>query len=192
RAPRAEKQLMEAARALDRGASPEAYRILRPLVEQAPQSAAVRELTGLALYHLGRWRPAVSHLEAFVRLTGSVEQHPVLEDCYRALGRHAKVETLWDELRRASPGPELVTEGRIVMAGSLADRGELKQAIALLEKGPVAPKRSPAVHHLRLWYALADLYERVGDAPRARELFGRVAAVDPDLADTAERLQALA
>lgn len=191
RAPRIEKQLMDAARALERGAAPEAWRLLRPLTEQAPQVAAVRELAGLALYQLGRWKQAVSQLEAFLRLTGSVEQHPVLADSYRALGRHAKVEALWDELRRASPGPELVTEGRIVMAGSLADRGELRQAIALLEKGPVAPKRPPAQHHLRLWYALADLYERVGDAPRARELFARVAAVDPELADTAERLQAL-
>lgn len=192
RTPKVERQLVEAARALERGAAPEAYRLVRPLTEQAPQAAAVREVAGLALYRMGRWKQAVAQLEAFVRLTGSVEQHPVLADGYRALGRHAKVETLWDELRRASPGPELVTEGRIVMAGSLADRGELAQAITVLEKGPVAPKRSPALHHLRLWYALADLYERVGDAPRARQLFARVAAVDPGLADTAERLQALA
>ena len=33
------------------------------------------------------------------------------------------VEELWDELRQASPSAELVMEGRIVMAGSLADRG---------------------------------------------------------------------
>jgi hypothetical protein len=38
---------------------------------------------------------------------------------------------------------------------------------------------------------LADLCERAGDAPRARELFRRVVAVDPGLADAAERLQAL-
>ena len=132
------------------------------------------------------------HPEAFTRLTGSVEQHPVLADAYRALGRHTKVEALWDELRKASPGPALVTEGRIVMAGSLADRGELRKAIALLEKAPQPRRgRPPAAHQLRLWYALADLYERVGDAPRARELFARVASFDPDLADTAERLAAL-
>ncbi len=77
------------------------------------------------------------------------------------------------------------------MAGSLADRGELAKAIALLERGPVAPRRPPAPYHLRLWYALADLYERAGDAPKARQLFTRVAEVDPELADTAERLHAL-
>lgn len=167
--------------------------MLRPLAEEAPGVPSVRELTGLALYHLGRWKQAVGHLEAFARLSGSVEQHPVLADSYRAMGRHARVEELWDELRKASPGAELVTEGRIVMAGSLADKGELRRAIVLLERGPMAPppKRPPKPHQLRLWYALADLYERVGDTPRARELFARVAGVDPELADTAERLQAL-
>lgn len=190
-----EQQVAEAARAFDRGRAQDAYRMLRPLAEEAPTVPSLRELTGLTLYHLGRWKAAVAHLEAFAELTGSVEQHPVLADSYRALGRHAKVEALWDELRQASPGPALVTEGRIVMAGSLADRGELRRAIALLEKGPAAPapsaRRSPKEHQVRLWYALADLYERVGDTPKARDLFGRVAAVDPGLADAAERLQAL-
>jgi tetratricopeptide (TPR) repeat protein len=188
-----EQQMAEAARAFERGRAQDAYRMLRPLAEEAPNVPSIRELTGLALYHLGRWKQAVGHLEAFVRLSGSVEQHPVLADSYRAMGRPAKVEALWDELRKASPGAELVTEGRIVMAGTLADQGELRRAIGLLERGPVAapPKRPPKLHQLRLWYALADLYERVGDTPKARELFARVANVDPELADTAERLQAL-
>jgi tetratricopeptide (TPR) repeat protein len=191
RSAKVERLLVDAARAFERDRFQDAYRIVRPLAEEAPNASAVRELAGLALYRMGRWSQAIAHLEAFARLTGSVEQHPVLADAYRALRRHAKVEALWDELRQASPGSELVTEGRIVVAGSLADRGELRKAIALLERGPMAPKRPPGPHHLRLWYALADLYERVGDAPRARELFGRVAAVDPELADTAERLSGL-
>ena len=192
RAPKVEQRLVDAARAFERGRAQDAYRIVRPLVEEAPQSPSARELAGLALYRLGRWAQAITQLEAFVRLTGSVEQHPVLADSYRALGRHAKVEALWEELRQVSPAPELMTEGRIVMAGSLADRGELAKAIAVLERGPVSPRRPPALYHLRLWYALADLYERAGDAPRARQLFARVAEIDPDLADTAERLHALA
>jgi tetratricopeptide (TPR) repeat protein len=145
----------------------------------------------VSLYRLGRWKEAAAHLEAFVRLTSSVERHPVLADCHRALRHYRRVAELWEELRQASPSSELVTEGRIVAAGALADRGELRQAVALLERGPVRPRRSPDDHHLRLWYALADLYERVGDTPRARELFARVADVDPSLADTAERLSAL-
>jgi hypothetical protein len=55
----------------------------------------------------------------------------------------------------------------------------------------VRPSRGAAPHHARLWYALADLYERAGDAPKARDLFSRVVAAQPDLADAAERLAAL-
>ncbi len=44
---------------------------------------------------------------------------------------------------------------------------------------------------MRQWYALADLYERAGDMPRARQFFGRVATVDPDAFDVRQRLKAL-
>ena len=47
------------------------------------------------------------------------------------------------------------------------------------------------LHHLRMSYALADLYERAGDLPKARDLFGRVAATDPDFVDIQARLRAL-
>jgi hypothetical protein len=46
-------------------------------------------------------------------------------------------------------------------------------------------------HHLRRAYALADLYERSGDLPKARTMFGRVEAVDPDFADIRRRVIAL-
>ncbi|HEX2192273.1 MAG TPA: tetratricopeptide repeat protein [Acidimicrobiales bacterium] len=188
---RAEKRLLDATAAFDDDRPADALRILRPLSSRAPEVAAVRELAGLALYRLGRWKEAAAHLEAFVRLTGSVERHPVLADCYRAVGRYRRTAELWEELGQASPSAAIVTEGRIVAAGALADQGELRKAIALLERGPVRPRRVPAEHHLRLWYALADLYERVGDTPAARELFARIAAIDPGMADVAERLAAL-
>lgn len=190
RGDRANARLREAARAFERERFGEARTILRPIAEQAPGAASVRELLGLTCYRLGRWRDAVSELEAFRTLTDSCEQHPVLADAYRAQGKHRQVEELWDELRAASPAPDLVVEGRIVMAGSLADRGELGAAIALMEKAPKAP-RSPQVHHLRAGYVLADLYERAGDAARARELFRWVVDHEPDFADAPERLHAL-
>ena len=40
-------------------------------------------------------------------------------------------------------------------------------------------------------YALADLYERAGDLPKARQLFQVVAAADPELGDVAARVRAL-
>ncbi len=186
-----EARLVDAASAFERGRPQDTMRLLRPLLRDAPDVPSVRELAGLALYRLGKWADAAGHLEAFRAATRSVEQDPVLADCYRALGRHAKVDVLWEELREASPEPELMAEGRIVAAGSLADRGDLKGAIRLLERGPLEPRRDIRPYHLRLWYALADLHERAGDAPRARELFARVVDVDASLADAAERLHAL-
>ncbi|HEX2117915.1 MAG TPA: tetratricopeptide repeat protein [Acidimicrobiales bacterium] len=190
-AAKVERRLAQAADAFERDHLPDAVRILRPLSKDAPGVPAVRELTGLALYGTGQWAAATKELEAFRKLTGSVEQHPVLADCYRALKRYTKVTELWDELREASPSAALVTEGRIVAAGALADQGDVRGAIRLLERGPVRPSGRTGIHHARLWYALADLYERAGDAPKARELFARVVAREPGLADAAERLAAL-
>ncbi len=187
---RFEARLKDATDAFRRERYEDARRTLRPLAEQAPGASSVRELYGLTLYRLGRWAQAARELEAFRTQTGSSEQHPVLADCYRALGRYSEVEELWEELRAASPGAELVAEGRIVAAGALADQGRLDEAIELLAAGP-KPTRKAKLHHLRVAYALADLYERAGELPRARELFGLVANADPDFVDVQARLRAL-
>lgn len=187
---RVERRLEEAVRAFRAERFADAARILKPLAEQAPGVAAIRELYGLTLYRQGRWQAAIRELEAFEALTGSTEQHPVIADCHRALRRWEEVEARWDELRRAAPSPEIVTEGRIVAAGARADRGELRDAIALLESGFRYPRR-PKEHHLRRAYALADLYERAGDLARSRELFERIHRDDPDFVDVATRVRAL-
>jgi tetratricopeptide (TPR) repeat protein len=191
RLPQVAGRLREAGDAFSRGRFDDARRILRPLAEQAPRAASVRELYGLSLYRLGRWAQAARQLEAYRSLTGSAEQNPVLADCYRALGRYAEAEELWDELRAASPRAELVAEGRIVAAGALADQGRLDEAVDVLASAVNRPTRKPQLHHLRMAYALADLYERAGDLPRARELFGRIAASDADFVDVDARLRAL-
>ncbi|MGH9215814.1 MAG: tetratricopeptide repeat protein, partial [Acidimicrobiales bacterium] len=191
RLPRLEARLRDAGESFRRERFDEARRILRPLAKQAPRAASVRELYGLSLYRLGRWTQAALELEAYRALTGSTEQDPVLADCYRALGRYAEVEELWDELRAASPRAELVAEGRIVAAGALADQGRLDEATRLLAASLSRPTRKPRLHHLRMAYALADLYERAGDLPRARELFARIAASDADFVDVDARLRAL-
>src|SRR3954469_13638809 len=115
-APKLGQRLAEATKAFERERFVEARKLLKPLAERAPGTAAVRELHGLTLYRLGHWKLAVKELEAFRTLTGSTEQHPVLADCYRALHQYGHVEELWAELRAASPGAELVAEGRIVAA----------------------------------------------------------------------------
>lgn len=189
-APRFAVRLADAGRAFNADRFPEAKRILGPMARQAPTSATVRELHGLTLYRLGKYLEAAKELEAFRELTGSTEQHPVLADCYRALGRYEEVEALWRELRQVSPSAELVAEGRIVYAGSLADRGKLAEAIAEVEPAVKKVKR-PRDHHLRLLYVLGDLHERAGDIPRARALFDRVLAAEPDFGDAAARRRQL-
>lgn len=186
-----QRRLGEAATAFAGDRYGEARSLLAPIVREVPDLSIGRELYGLTLYRLGRWKEAATQLEAFIALEpGTTEQHPVLADCRRALGQHAEVARLWEELREASPSPELVNEGRIVAAGSLADRGQLADAIALLAKGFRFP-RAPREHHLRRAYALADLYERAGDLPQARSLLQRIVRAEPDYLDAAERLDSL-
>jgi len=190
RGPRLVALVLQAADDFDHDRDREAARALREVRDAVPTASSVRELLGLAQYRLGNYYRAAKELEAFVELTGSVEQHPVLMDCYRAQHRWAKVAQLWDDLAAASPSAELVTEGRIVAAGALADQGQLGDAVGLLSR-KAGPVKRPHDHHLRLWYALADLEERAGDHAHARALFARVAAHDPQFADVATRQAAL-
>lgn len=186
------RRLATAAQAFENERFRDADNILKEIVALAPESAAIRELYGLTLYRLGRWRAAIRQLETFNELSGSVDQHPVLADCERALGHHDRVEGLWNELRQGGAGADTLAEGRLVMAGSLADGGRLDDGIALLAASAGKAVRHPAERHVRQWYALADLYERAGDLPRARELFRRVVEVDAELSDATDRLAALA
>lgn len=191
RAERLEGRLSEAATAFAGDRYGEARQLLAPIVREVPDLPEARELYGLTLYRLGRWKDAARELDAFVELSGhSTEQHPVLADCRRALRQWSEVDRLWAELRESSPSGALVAEGRIVVAGSLADRGDLAGAIRLLAKGFRIPKR-PMEHHLRRAYALADLYERSGDLPQARALFVQIVRADPEFLDAAERAESL-
>ncbi len=184
-------RLADAARAYERDRYYDALAILREISRTSPDVAAVRELYGLTLYRLDNWKGARRELRAFGDLTGSVDQYPVLADCERALEHHERVAEIWSQLCQAGASSDVLAEGRLVMAGSLADRGRVEEAIALL--GPAASRqvRRPRERHVRQWYLLADLYERSGDVPRARELFRRVVAADPELSDAAERLTGL-
>jgi tetratricopeptide (TPR) repeat protein len=188
---RIELRLADAARAYERERYTDALPTLRDLAKAAPGASSVRELLGLTYYRVGRWRDAIRELRAFVELTGSVDQHPVLADCERALGNHVAVEEIFAELRRTGAGSDVLAEGRLVMAGSLADRGRLSEAIELLLPAVNRPVRRPLDRHLRQWYAIGDLYERSGDLPRAREYFMKVVTADPEMSNVVERLASL-
>ena len=191
RGPRLYEQLVKAVDALDADHEKEALRLLRPLRRALPQSATVHEQLGIALYRSGRFAEAAEELEAYVgalRRGGPAPRpHGLLP---RAAQRDDRVQSLWNELGQVAAAPEVVAEGRIVLAGSLADRGRLREAISMLSRrgGDV---RNPREYHLRLWYALADLEERAGNLPRARSLFERISRTDPGFADVVERVLAL-
>lgn len=189
-AARVRERLEEASQAYSAERYRDAKRILEPLLDRTPGATPVRELYGLTLYRLGRWRDAARELGAVELLTGSLDHHPVIADCHRAQGNLTEVRRLWDELRHEGVGTETLIEGRIVMAGAMADAGDVVGAVKLLEAGPVEIKK-PREHHLRLWYALAALHERAGDPTRARGLFTRLVHAQPTFADAAERLESL-
>ncbi len=185
-----QERLSAAADALDRGRFGDAKRMVQPVLRDLPDVAFAHELAGLALYRLGHWRKAAAELETARRLDSSVRHHPVLADCYRALRRYHEVNELWRELREASPDPVVMAEGRIVVAGALADQGDLEGALKVMEKAMDVPKKV-ADHHLRQWYVVADLYDRSGDVVRARRWFTLVAERDNDFADVRDRLRSL-
>jgi tetratricopeptide (TPR) repeat protein len=170
----------------------DAYRAIKPVAEEVPTVAGVRELAGLSAYRSGKWRDALRHLQAYSAMSDSTEHIPVLMDCQRALRKPKKVAELWTELRQLSPDPDVLSEGRMVAAGSLAEMGDLTGAIALLSSaGATKALRNPSNRHIRQWYLLADFYERAGDVPRAREFFERVAKVDREAYDVLDRLNGL-
>ncbi len=164
--------------------------MVTPLVRELPQVAAVHEVSGLASYRTGRWKQAAQSLELARQLKPDPSLLPVLADCYRALRRWTDVDIVWREVREASPPHEVMAEARIVVAGSLADRGELKQAIELMLAASRPPKRVRD-HHLRQWYVLADLYDRAGDTVTASRWFREIAARDAAFADVRDRLRTL-
>lgn len=190
RAARYQERLLSASEALERGRFDDARRMVQPVLRDLPNISLAHEIAGLSWYGVGQWRKAAAELEAARGLQQGVRLHAVLADCYRAMRRYEAVSELWSELRAASPAPALMAEGRIVAAGALADQGDLRGAIALFDRVREMP-RVPKEHHLRQWYALADLLDRAGDVVEARRFFGIVASVDAEFVDVRDRLKAL-
>ena len=188
RVARIKREFPDGVRAYQADRYRDAQKLLVGLLELMPQSQSLLEIIGLNFYRLGRWKLALEHLEASKAITKSVDQGPVIADCYRALGRHNKVKEIYDEVGEVSPSPEVMAEARIVLAGSLADQKKFTEAIALLARFEDTERRKPRLIEIRQWYVLADLYEKVGDIVHARKLFQKIAMTEPGIYDVAERL----
>lgn len=190
RGARLTERLAQASEALDRERFQEALRIAGAIAKEAPSVAAAHELVGLANYRLGRYKPAVTALRAAQDLHDNPALLPVIADCQRAQGRWAAVEQVWNDIKAASPSHDIMAEGRMVAAGALADQDDLRGALALMEP---ATKRPKAVRdfHLRQWYVIGDLYDRLGDPISARRWFSTVVEFDDEFADVRDRLRGL-
>ena len=75
-------------------------------------------------------------------------------------------------------------------ASSLADQGNLEGALDVMAKQMNELKR-PSEYHLRQWYVVGDLHDRMGNVIEARRFFERVVAFEPGFADVVERLASL-
>lgn len=184
--------LTRAAEAYDRKRYEEALRLGRIVAGAVPGVAPVRELTGLAAYRAERWNMAKIHLRAHFTIAGDAEHLPLVMDCDRANHRYRAIEKTFAKLEESEPPAEVLAEGRIVMASALADQQQYAEAIELLTKaGATKQLRNPAYRHVRLWYALADIFDRAGDTTSARELFARVVIAEPNAYDAKARLEEL-
>lgn len=184
--------LTRAAEAYDRNRYEEALRLGRIVADATPGVAAVRELTGLGAYRAERWAMAKIHLRAYFVISNDPEHLPLVMDADRANHRYRAVEKTFEEVQESEPTAEVLAEARIVMAATWADQQRYEEAIELLTRAGAAKNlRNPSYRHVRLWYTLADVYDRAGDTTSAREMFSRVVIAEPDAYDAAYRLTEL-
>ncbi len=190
RGARLSERLAQASEALDRERFQESRRIATAIAKEAPGVSAAHEIVGLSCYRLGMYKQAVGALQAAQDLHDNPALLPVIADCQRAQGRWSAVDQVWQQIKAASPSQDVMAEGRIVAAGALADQGDLRGALELMEPATKKPK-VVREFHVRQWYVLGDLYDRVGDPIAARRWFGAVAEYDDDYADVTSRLRGL-
>lgn len=154
----------------------------------AQRSPRIRELLGLALYHSGDFKEALRELQAFKRMSGSLEQNHLIADSYRAVGRPEKAIEVTGEVHPKDVSEEVWTELLIVAASTLADGGDFERALSYISRGEFQPKEVQP-HHLRLWYVRAELLEKAGKETQAKALWERIAREEPDFFDVSDRLE---
>lgn len=159
---------------------------------RAARVAGVREATGLAAYHAGRWSEAVSELRAARRLGGGPGLLAVLADCERALGRPERALELARDPAVERLEPDEAVELRIVAAGARRDLGQFDAAVVALRGPDLDPQRRDP-WSARLFYAYADNLLAAGRQEEAVQWFMRAADADDEAeTDAAERVGELA
>jgi tetratricopeptide (TPR) repeat protein len=158
---------------------------------RASRLAVVREAAGLAAYACGQWEQASRDLKAAMRISGSVEFLPVVADCERGLGRPERALTIAGSSEAEKLSAAGKVEMRIVTAGARVDMGQLDAALVTL-KCPQLQQTSVQEWSVNLWYAYADVLQRLDRTNEAVQWFAKAADADIDEeTDAAERLAAL-
>jgi tetratricopeptide (TPR) repeat protein len=158
---------------------------------RAGRVGVVREAAGLTAYAAGHFAEALRELRAAMRMTGAVDQLPLVADCERGLGRPQRALALAssDDVKRLDHAGRI--EMRIVAAGARRDMGQPEAALVTLQ-GPELEGHGPPEALVRLWYAYADTLAGMGRVEEARAWFERAAAIDTErVTDAAERANQL-
>lgn len=163
----------------------------RAAKNRAGRVGVVREAAGIAAYHAGEWKEALSELRAARRISGGPGLLAVMADAERGLGRPEKALEIGRSPEARDLDEDSTIELAIVMAGARHDMGQHESALATLQQLNPTMK-GDGFEHIRLAYAYGDALEQVGRTGEARAWFEHVAKVDSDqLTDAAERLKEL-
>ena len=163
----------------------------RAAKNRAGRVAVVRETAGIAAYHAGEWKEALSELRAARRMYGGPGLLAVMADCERGLGRPDKAIEIGRSEEAADLSREQAIELAIVLAGARQDLDQPEAALVELERmNPDA--NDETMSGARLNYAYADALLAVGDKAAAKEWFESAQRADTEeMLDTEERLAEL-
>lgn len=168
-----------------------ALRHARAAKDRAGRISVVRETCGIAAYHAGEWKEALSELRAARRMAGGPGLIAVMADCERGLGRPEKAIDLARTEDLTDLDEDSKIELAIVVAGARHDLGQHDSAVIELQR--VNPSlKSTGLTASRLSYAYADALVLAGRSDEAHEWFQHAADLDVDgFLDAQERLEQL-
>jgi len=166
---------------------------LRWARDVAGRSVSVLEATAITAYLAEDWSEVVRTVRAYRRLAGREDQNHILADALRAQGRPISEFAEVVEAMDDNVPVENLAEGRIVWAAALADAGDPRAGLVVLQTAIDRLEREePGETHVRVWYVAGDLAARAEITSRAIDHFQRaldLAGEDPW--DIRDRLRAL-
>ncbi len=164
-----------------------ALRHARAAKDRAGRVSVVRETAGVAAYHAGEWKEALTELRAARRISGGPGMLAVMADCERGLGHPEKALELGRTEDLSGLDDDSRVELAIVLAGARADMGDFDSAVVELKSVGLEDTRSD-ITSMRLFYAFADCLLQAGRGDEAREWFLRSAELDTEgVLDARER-----